>query len=153
MAGHLYNVPILNTADVTVTGLQTLCQIITPATRRAWILELALSGKSISSTDVPVRVELIRQTSAGTSGATITPVPFNPDYPAALCTVNATFSAEPSDGNVIPRGPWYVSPVGGLYVLQLPLGLEVEMPVSARLALRIFTAQATSIRANLVIQE
>jgi hypothetical protein len=152
MPGHLYNVPLKSAADYSFNGTQTLAQVITPATRRAWILELSLSGKSVTATDVPMLVYLARQSTAGTSSASVTPAPFNPDYPAALSTVNVDFTVEPTTG-VLVRGPWYVSPVGGLYVLQNPLGLEVEIPQSGRLGLVVVTPQVTAMRGNLVLQE
>lgn len=152
MPGHLYNVPLKTGADYSFNGTQTLAQLITPSTRRAWILALWLSGKSVVATDVPILVYLARQSTAGTSGASVTPAPHNPDYPAALSTVNVDFTVEPTTG-VFAAGPFYMSPVGGLFVLQSPLGLEVEIPQSGRLGLIVVTPQVTAMRGGLTLQE
>lgn len=139
-----------NTADITSSSTVTLLQLVTPATRLAWVKELWVSGKSVTSTDVPVIVDLIRQTSAGTSGGTITPQAVVQAHPASLCTVNTSYSAEPTSSGISVAGPWYLTPIGGLFVLQTPLGDEVELSASSRIGLRIVSpAQSVSIRGGL----
>jgi hypothetical protein len=119
---------------------QTLLQLTTPATRKAWITRLSVSGKDTDGTKVPAQVDLIRQTSAGTGGTSVTPRPLDPDIPASLCTALERPTAEPTNGGIVVAGPWYLTTVGGLYTLQWPLGLEIALDVSDRLGLRLITA-------------
>lgn len=152
MAGHRYNVAM--PTYLSINGTRTLFQLITPSTRRLWIPELHISGRSIVSSDVPYIVKWVRQTSAGTSGAVITPAPVEEGFPAALCTVNSSFSSsEPTDGGVIARGPWLISPVGTTFDFQMPVGEEVGMAVSGRLGLVIIAPQPTELVAACVILE
>lgn len=151
MIGHIYKV---NIDPLTVSaGTKTIAQLVTGATRRLWILGLTLSGKSVNATDVPFRAEFVRQTSAGTSGTTITPRPLNEDHPAAIFTVNNGYTVEPSDGAVVPGGPYYISPVGGLYTEQFPEGWEIQQLISKRTGLRIVTAQSIDIVGSIWVLE
>lgn len=148
---HLYNAPMATPSTVN-NGTQTLVQIATPASRKAWIKELACSGKDTDGTKVPIWVDLVKQTTAGSGGTTVTPVPIT-DCPAALSTALERPTSEPTT-TVTIRGPWYVTSVGGLYILQLALGEEVELPVNSRVGLRIITPGAiTGVIGNLVFQE
>jgi len=152
MAGHKYNVPMptfLNVGAIT----RTLFQLITPSTRRLWVPEFHISGRSVSSTDIPYIVKWVRQTNAGTPTTSITPAPIPEGYPPALTTVASGFSAEPTDGGVIARGPWLVSPVGTLFDFQMPEGEELDMAVSSRLGLVVICPQACDLVASCVIQE
>lgn len=139
MSGHIYHVPMATPSTVNA-GTQTLIQIATPATRRAWWKSFSVSGQDTDGTKVPGRVDIIRQTSAGTGGTGVTPRPIRPSNPAALSTAIERPTAEPTDGGIVVGGPWYVTTVGGLFVLQIPLGDEIEMDVSTRLGIRLTTA-------------
>lgn len=136
---HGYHLPMATPSTVNA-GTQTLIQLATPASRLAWIKSLGVSGKDTDGTKVPAIVDLIRQTSAGTGGTTITARPLAPHIPAALSTAFERPTAEPTNGGVIIGGPWYVTVVGGLYVLQIPLGDELGLAISDRVGLRITTA-------------
>jgi hypothetical protein len=151
MIGHIYKVPI--NALTVASGTKTIAQLVTGATRRLWILGLSLSAKSVNATDVPFRAEFVRQTGAGTSGTTITPLPLNDDHPAAIFTVNNGYTVEPSDGNAIVGGPFYISPVGGLYTEQFPEGWEIQQRVSQRTGLRIVTVQSIDIVGHVWVLE
>lgn len=140
---HGYNVPMATPSTVNA-GTQTLIQIATPATRKAWWKEISVSGKDTDGTKVPLKVDIIRQTGAGVGGTSITPRPLDPGLPAALCTAFERPTTEPTDGGIVVGGPWYVTSVGGLYTLQTPLGDEIAMAVSDRLGLRIVSSGVIS---------
>lgn len=154
MRCHAYNVP---GGDQTVaTTTKTLIQLVTGATRRLWVTEFAVSGKSVNSADVSVRIELVRQTSVGVGSATISAASIGNIFegqPAMIATALEGFSSEPTGGTEIVGGPWYLSPVGGLLILQVPLGTEYEMAISSRLGLRAITPQSTVLRANIKVRE
>lgn len=150
---HAYSIP---GGDQTKNGTLTLLQLVTGATRRLWVSEFSISGKSVNAADVSVRVEWVRQTDAGTGSAAIAAGVIgniNEGQPAMISTAREGFSAEPAGVTEIVRGPWYVSPVGGLFVLQVPLGDEIEMAVSSRLGLRMVTPQSTTMRCSVVVKE
>jgi hypothetical protein len=141
MPGHLYHLPMASPSTVNA-AVQTLLQLATPSTRRAWWKAFSVSGKDTDGAKVPIRVDIIRQTSAGSGGTAVTPRPLNPNHPAALCGAIERPTSEPTDGGVIVGGPWYITTVGGLFHLQIPLGDEIEMAVSQFLGLRI-TSEGT----------
>lgn len=138
---HGYHLAMASPSTVN-NQTQTLIQLTTPATRRAWIKALACSGKDTDGTKVPPQVDLIRQTSAGAGGTSVTPRPLVAGHPASLCTALERPTTEPTNGGEVVGGPWYMTSVGGLFVLQTPLGDEIELGVSERLGLRLITPGA-----------
>lgn len=151
---HAYNIP--GSDQTKATGTLTLMQLITGATRRLWVSEFSISGKSVNAADVSVKVEWVRQSTVGTGSAAIAAGVIGKIFegtPAMISTAREGYATEPTDAGEIVRGPWYVSPVGGLYTLQIPLGDELEMAVSSWLGLRMVTPQTTTMRANVVVRE
>lgn len=140
MSGHIYHLPMASPSVITA-ATQTLLQLVTPATRRAWIKAISVSGKDTDGAKVPAVVDLIRQTSAGVGGTAVTPRPIRSGMPASLCTACIERpTTEPTDGGIVVGGPWYVTTVGGLFHLQEALGDEIELLVSERVGLRILTS-------------
>jgi hypothetical protein len=130
--------------SVVNTGTQTLIQLVTPSTRRAWIREIAVSGKDTDGAKVPSYIDLVRQTSAGSGGTGITPNPIRSGMPASLCTGCIERPTSEPSGTTIVGGPWYLTTVGGLFHLQEVLGEEIELLVSERVGLRIITPGSIS---------
>lgn len=128
---------------------ETLVQIVTGATRKAKIKEWGFSFDGTDATKTPILVEVLRQTSAGTSSS-LTLVQNDPDDPAPIATALQDFSAEPSAGDIL----WseYVTPAGGFDRIQLPLGEEIVMDVSQRLGLRCTTATGVTCNAAAYIK-
>jgi hypothetical protein len=152
-SAHIYT--INNTADVALVAAtpKTVLQLITGATRKVWIKEAGISFKSITATDVPVLVQLRRQSTAGTATA-IASANVAPDvegHPAAISTASENASAEPTTGVIVKE--WYITPIGGVLVYQLPLGDEIEMAVSSWLGLVVTAPQSESCRAYLKFNE
>jgi hypothetical protein len=83
------------------------------------------------------------QSSAGTGGTTVTPVP--QDQTAGTPTVTAlkgpagTWTAEPTAGNILRS--WRIPPTSG-QVVQLPLGRQLVSAVGGRIGVTV-TAGAT----------
>lgn len=151
-AGHKYTASLTGAVNV-ASGTRTLIQLIAPATRDVWLQGFTISGHSVNGADIPVQFDIIRQTTAGTSGGSLTPVPTDIDSPAALATVNITFSStEPtSSGLVLPS--FFLTPVGGLFQHQESLGEEVKIKASGRLGFRVQVSQATDILLGIRFQE
>jgi hypothetical protein len=128
---------------------ETLIQVVTGSTREARIKEWSVSFNGVDSTDEPILVELLRQTTAGTSSA-LTMVKNNPSDPAIIATALQDFSAEPTAGDVL----WseYITPAGGFDRVQLPLGEEIVVAVSSRIGLRCTTAAGVTASAAAYIK-
>lgn len=141
-------------ADIALSAAtaKTVAQLITPSTRRCGVVEIILSFKSVTASDVPVLVRLQRQTTAGTATATTPGTVDNAD-PAPLCTASFNASAEPTSASEVPGKQWLQTPVGGLLVLQVPLGNESKLAVSSRYGLIVTAPQAQNCRLSWTYQE
>lgn len=135
--------------NVSAATATTLIQLATPSTRCAKIIEVTIYFKSVTSTDVPGVIQLVRQ-NAGTASA-LTPLPRNEFFPAALCSVNQTFTVEPGTNTVL----WThgLPPQGGNMIFQTPLGNEHLIKPSSFLGLRVTFPQAQVCRAMLAFEE
>lgn len=143
------NGSFLLTASVT----RTLLQILTAANTPVRIISYSVSVDSTAGS--PIRVQLARQTTAGTT-ATITAGthgPFSLTNPSALtptvtlATINA--SAEPTTTDVIEDD--YI-PFGGLLKVQYPLGREPMVITAARIGILVITPAATTPNCSVTLQ-
>lgn len=137
---HIYRTGFSGVSLASGTA-KTLVQLVTPATRRAKIIEISFSAASVTATDPAVLLELLIQTTAGTSSAGTIALMDQAD-PAALCSTVVSVTAEPTGTTPAGAGPFYTTPVGGLLVYQSPQGFELEMLVSTRVGLRATAGSA-----------
>lgn len=148
---HIYTAAMTTYEAIGVATAETVIQLVTPSTRRARILEVSIGIKSVTSTDVAALVQLVRQSTAGTTGATITPRPHDDADPASLCTANITFSStEPTTSAIIKA--WNVIVQSSIMVFNVS-GDCIQMPISGRLALTINSPQAQNVIASITWQE
>lgn len=119
--------------SLTGTTAKTVVMISAPSSRRGKIKEFGVAFNSTNTAHAPVVVRLMRATSAGT-GSAATPAPIDAADPAALFTAATNFSAEPTLTDLV-AGPFYITPVGGQLVYPLPLGDEIFIATSGRIAL------------------
>jgi hypothetical protein len=135
---------LIGTASVTGVALaaataKTLLQLVAPTNQRLALLELCVSFAGVSNTDQPVLVELLYQSTAGTSSA-LTPVQETPVGTETLqATALQTFTAEPTTGGIVRR--WTVHPQSGLVLPMMP---ELRIGGGQRLGLRCTAAQIQS---------
>lgn len=129
---HQYLVRETAQALVAAT-VETLVQVTAPATRRLQIMRWGISFNGVTATDVPVQVDLLRQTTAGTASA-FTPLKIEEADPAALAAAARAFTAEPTPGDVIESH--FVTPNGGLFVVQYGLDERPFVAASGRIAIR-----------------
>lgn len=120
--------------SLTAATAKTVVMISAPATRRGKIKEIGVGFNSTNTAHAPVVVRVMRATSAGTPGSSATPAPLDPADPAALFTAGVNFSAEPTLTDIV-AGPFYITPVGGQLIYPLPLGDEIFIATSGRIAL------------------
>lgn len=132
------------------TAAKTLLQVVPATNNTVEVIELGIGFRSVTSTDVSVLVELIRQSTAGTSSSLTLVADGEDDSKAALATALQTFTAEPTAGNILRS--WEVTPVGGLFVVQFPLGREPRA-LSNRIGLRVTAPQAETVSAYMTIQD
>lgn len=144
----------LNSGAVSLSAstAKTVLQIATPSSTRAKIVGFSISFNSVTTTDAPAVVDLLRQTTAGTGGSSATLAPLDPDAPASQSTgLYDISSAEPSAGSVLWSG--YVTPVGGLFVYNFADGEEPVLDVSNRIGIRVNSPAAVSAIATLTYAE
>jgi len=133
MAQHIARVSAVAAA---AAAAETLLQVVAGATKRLQVKAFEVSFDGADSTKTPVLVELIRQTTAGTSAA-LTLVKHDEASEAAIGTALQTFTAEPTAGDILASV--YLSPAGGIYSYQYPLGDEPVVAVSGRIGIRVTT--------------
>lgn len=140
-----YTLSVDNVSLVAATA-KTVVQVATPATTRARLCSVEVGFQGVTSTDVPVLVELLRQTTAGTGTAT-TPAPLDPAAPASLATGLANHTAEPTAGTVIKR--WRLTPAGGVLVIPFYGDEQPVLGVSSWMGLRCTAAANTTVNAQI----
>ena len=123
----------------TGTSTKTLVQLLAPTGRGIWVLQFGISFKGIDNLGVPIRVELVKQTTAGTAGAlTPTKLTRNDSNTIATTAQQGFSGAEPTTtdvhvGELIhPQGGW-----------EHPfIWEEMEVPGGERVGLRTITPAA-----------
>src|SRR4051812_6455490 len=112
---------------------KTIVQVVPGTNTPIRVVEIGVSFNGITTTDVPVTVDLLRQTTAGTSSSLTLVADQEQNTKTAVATALKTFTAEPTAGNVLRT--WYVTPIAGLFVIQFPLGREIDA-LTNRIAIR-----------------
>jgi hypothetical protein len=145
---------VVNVVEVSVSAAttQTLLQVVaadanTPLRIKRW----SVSFKDATSTDTPVKVEILRQSTAGTSSS-LTPLSWREnESSSARFTALQTFTAEPTAGNILVSND--IEPYGGIVIESFLDGEEIV--TTTRLGLRVVTqtSQAQTVSASLLIAE
>lgn len=141
MAGKLCSIVTSSEVALTAATAKTVLQLLTTSGTnlpRALIKKWGIFFDSTTTTAEPVVIKLIRQTTAGTSGSSVTPVAVGDSADTILCTAAQNFSAEPTSGNVLDVVE--VHPQAGYSVI-FPLGMEIVVPANTRLGI-VATAPA-----------
>lgn len=131
-------------------GVETLLQVVASASKSLEIVRWAVSFNGVSPTDVPVRVELRRLSSAGTSSAFV-PLKVDPQSDAALASARTAHTAEPTTGDLLEV--YSVTPYGGLFVMQYAPDERIKVAASGRLGIRILSTAAVNCSAYLIFNE
>lgn len=149
MAAPTLYIARVSAVALTASTTKTLLQLVTGATRQLVVKEFGISFDGVDATKIPIQVDLLRQTTAGTSAA-LTLVLNDTTQPAAISTALQTFTAEPTASDV----DWseYLTPAGGFDRVQFPLGEEIVVPVSARLGIRCIVPAGTACNATAYIR-
>lgn len=110
MAGIRFTV---TTGEISLAAAtDTLLQILAATNQRVFINEWEISFQGVDASQPPVLVQLVRQTTAGSGGSTVTPVKVNSaDDETIQTTCIKTPTSEPTTTDVIDEK--FVSPNGG----------------------------------------
>ena len=146
MAGVLFNVV---TGELTTgTSVKTLAQVIAAANQRVLVHAIEVSFKGVSTTDAPILVEVLRQTTAGTV-TSLTPVKNNNgDDETLQTTASKDASAEPTAGDILRS--LEVHPQGR-HTIYLPRPIVVKG--GGRLGVRVTAAVSVSACVSLECEE
>jgi hypothetical protein len=141
-----------DTAVSLVAGTtKTIVQVVPGTNTPVRVVEIGVSFNGVTTTDVPVLVQLLRQTTAGTSSSLTLIADQESSSKSVVATGLKTFTAEPTTGNILRD--WYITPIAGLFVLQFPLGREVDA-LTSRIALRCNApTSAVSVNAYISFEE
>jgi hypothetical protein len=147
-------------AALTAATAKTVLLIVAAATNQPSIAELSVSFDGVTAANVPALVELITGTAAGagTPRAALAAGKQIRGWPGQTSQTTGadTYSAEPTAELVNKK--WYVSPNGGLLVIQNPLGREQTGIVTAATdaktwGLRVTAPNAVNCHAYMEIEE
>lgn len=137
---------------VAASAVESILQVVA-STKPVRVSRWGVSFNGVDVTDQPVRVELIRMTSDGTSSAFV-PKKLDPNSEASLATARTAHTAEPTVGDVIEVH--YVSPAGGNIVEVYSAGYPDERPIVApagRIGIRVLAVDAVNVNAFLIFDE
>ena len=134
-------------AEAVTTAAETVLQLVSAANMKPYIVGWGVSFDGATSTAVPVLVELMHQSTAGTSAAVTNIVKLDLDNPTALGTGRKQFSAEPTTTTAIEQH--LVHPQGGNLIREYPPGREPTLgdATTDRFGIRITAPAAVNVRA------
>lgn len=138
---------------IAASTVETIIQVVAGASKPVRLSRWGVSFNGVTVTDQPVRVELLRLGSAGTSSA-FTPLKLDPNSEAAIATARTSHTAEPTAGDVLVVH--YVSPAGGNLEEVFSAGYPDERPIVAlngRLGIRVLSVAAVNVNAFLIFEE
>lgn len=146
--------------SINVTGealaastVETILQVVAGATKPVRVSRFGISFNGVSVTDQPVRVELIRLSSDGTSSAFV-PKKLDSNSENSIAQGRTAHTAEPTAGDVLEVH--YISPAGGNLVEVFSPGYPDERPIvapSGRIGLRVLSTAAVNVSAFLIFEE
>lgn len=126
---------------LTAATAKTCAAIVGAAGESVTLVEIAVSFDGVTASAIPATVELMDYTAAATGTRTTgTAVQTRGQRITAGTAFFHTYTVEPTVLTALYK--WYISPNGGLFHLQFPLGREPDVVIAKGLAIRI-TAPAT----------
>lgn len=129
---------------------KTVLQLVAVANHRVKILGYSVAFDGASTTAVPVLVEMVRQSTAGTSSVN-TPTKRDTDISdTLLTTARDTITVEPTTTDVMEE--MLVHPQQGLIVLY-PLGMEPIIGGGNRIGIRCTAPAVVNARVSMIFEE
>lgn len=142
---------VAQTAEVaTGTAAKTLLQVVAVANHRVEVKEISVSFDGVSNTAQPIKVQVCRQSDAGTMSA-LTPRKLNEsDDETIQTTAHHTATAEPTTGDEVLGEQ--VHPQGG-YTWQAPFDGAITIKGGNRLGVIVTAAADVNAKARIVFEE
>lgn len=139
--------------EVALTGgvAKTVLQIVSPANQRLLLKAFAVSFDGISSVAEPVLVELVKQTTAGTSAAGAPVKDGDPGSETIQTTSRITITVEPTTTDVLRV--YEVHPQGGGIERVFGLDDHIPIPGGTRLGIRCTAPAGVNCTAHMVVEE
>lgn len=129
---------------------ETALQVVAAANKGLEVVRWSVSFNGVSAADAPVRVELLRLSSAGTSSA-FTPLKLDPASDAALATARTAHTAEPTVADILET--YQVTPYGGLLVMQYAPDERVKVAANGRIGIRCLAPNVVDVTAYMIFSE
>jgi len=129
---------------------ETILQVVAGAARRVNLVRWGISFNGVSVSDQPVRVELIRLSSAGTSTAYV-PKKMDESSDAPAASGRTAHTAEPTAGDVLEVH--YVTPAGGNLIEAYAPDERAVVQVNGRLGIRVLSTAALNVNSFLIFEE
>ena len=140
----------LQSGITTGTSAKTLIQLVAAANHAIRLVEVAIGFHGTSNTAEPIKVELVRQTDAGTMSS-LTLVNADSGVNDTLDTTGQhTATAEPTGSTVVRV--WAIHPQTQFVISANEL-TDVIVPASGRIGLRVTAAASTTADAYLAFIE
>lgn len=131
---------------IAVTAIQDLFSILTPATCAVQVIALFISQsnreKDVADEQLSFRIRR-GQTTAGSGGAAVTPVPLDAGDPASTCTVRRNDTTQASAGTIVVLHRESLNIRAGLAYIPVPEARIILRP-STRMTFELVEAPAAS---------
>lgn len=144
---NLYSAYAETPYTVLTADTSSVLEILGDADVTACLIEFGISFNGVTASHAPILVKLRQITATGTGTACTEANYQRAGKTAPQCQVKHTLTAEPTFVATVALGQWYVTPVGGLFVMQYPLGREpviCDGSASQGLALELTSASGVT---------
>lgn len=131
-------------------ALETVVQVAASISKSIELVRWSISFNGTNAADGPVRVQLLRQLSAGTSSEFV-PLRLDLSSDAPLARGRTALTAEPSPSDVLET--YLVTPYAGLLVMDYAPDARIKVAASGRLGIRCLALSAVSVSATMVFAE
>lgn len=126
---------------------ETVLQLLAATNQRIRIQGYSVTLAGTSPLDLTVRV--LRQSTAGTSGTTVTPTKLESSAAETIQTVAKTnFSAEPTEGDVLEY-----KRLQGSFEKVFPMGQEIIVPGGGRIGIEVTCTSNATVAAEFRFEE
>lgn len=147
MAGNLFAGYAETPYTVITADTSSVLEILGDADVTAKLVEFGISFNGVTASHAPILVKLRQITATGTGTACTEVAVQRSGKTAPQCQMKHTLTAEPTMVATVALGQWYVTPVGGMLVMQYPLGREpiiCDGSASQGLALELTSASGVT---------
>lgn len=129
---------------------KTVLQIVAPTNQRLLLKGFSVSFDGVASTDAPVQVHLVKQTTAGTSSPGTPVRDGDPGSETIQTTSRIAITVEPTTTDILRR--YEVHPQGGSIERAFDLD-NIPIPGGTRLGLRCTAPNAVNCEGFMVVEE